>query len=333
MTRQRTRRWTAVIAIALIALTPASPSYAAEPSCDLTLSPSEIMSVGTSCRLAAATVISVAEDLDVTVPEPGLAASVEVLRTHDSTAPSMATVYRAADDQLALQIDDKPVVGSAATVAALTRILAKHPEAAGTTRTEASPLAAAPAWCGSTYMYSLHPGVWRNGLYPWLYNSRTQPNTGALSAIQFGFKFITDDTSDCGSAQSIAAAEYRGASTRYTWGARDNGNVIGWAGFDQGVLATSYWWVDGAGYKVEADTAFNNRHTDWFTGLSGTVPSNRYDVISVATHEAGHIFGLNHTNWDTQVMWPSIGRGVNKRVKRSGDLTGMAVKYCGAHCT
>jgi hypothetical protein len=327
MTRQRTRRWTAVIAIALFVLTPANPSSAAQPSCDPTLSPGEVMSVGTSCRLAAGTVIRVAQDLDVAVPEPGLVASAEVLRTHHSTAPSMASVYRAADDQLALQIDEAPALGSAAAAAVLNRILTTHPEAT-------SPIAAVPAWCGSTYMYHFHPGLWRGGLYPWLYNSRTQPNTGALSAIQFGFKFITDDSSDCGSAQSIASADYRGPTTRYTWATRDNGNVIGWAGFDQNVLARSWWWVDpSTGYKVEADTAFNNRHTDWFTGLSGTVPANRYDLISVATHEAGHIFGLAHTNWDTQVMWPTIGRGVNKRVKRSGDLTGMAVKYCGAHCT
>jgi hypothetical protein len=333
MTRQRTRRWTTVIAIALFAFTPATPSFAAKPSCDRTLLPSEIMSVGTSCRLAAGTVVSVAKDLDVAVPEPGLVASVEVLRAHHSTAPSMATVYRAADDQLALQIDEEPVLGPAATAAALNRILTRHPEATGATGTEAPTLAAVPPWCGSTYMYSLHAGVWRNGVYPWLYNSRTQPNTGALSAIQFGFKFITDDTSDCGSAQSIAAADYRGPSTRYTWGTRDFGNVIGWAGFDQHVLAHFWSWTDPSGYKVEGDVAFNNRRTNWFTGLSGTVPSNRTDLISVATHEAGHIFGLNHANWDTQVMWASLGQGVNKRVKRSGDLTGIAVKYCGAHCT
>jgi hypothetical protein len=244
----------------------------------------------------------------------------------------MATVYRTADDQLALQIDDQPVFGNAAPAAALNDILTKSPEATATTGTRTFPLAA-PAWCGATYMYHFHTGVWRGGHYPWTYNPRTQPNTGALSAIQYGFKFITDSTSDCGSAQNIATAEYRGTTTRYNWLERDNGNVVGWAGFGPGVLATAYWYFDGAGYRVEGDIAFNNRRTDWFTGLSGTVPSNRYDLISVATHEAGHIYGLAHTNWDTQVMWPSLGSGVNKRIKRSGDLAGMAVKYCGAHCT
>jgi hypothetical protein len=278
--------------------------------------------------LAAATVIRVAQDLDVAVPEAGVIASAEVLRTHHSTAPSTASVYRAADDQLALQIDGEPVVGSAATAAALNRILAKHPEATGTTRTQASPLAAAPAWCGATSFYDVHAGRWPGGLYPWTYNSRTQPDSGALQAIQFGFQFITADSSACGSAPTSATHDYRGSTTRYTWGTRDNGNVVGWAGFDPGILARTYWWVDSSNNKLEADTAYNNRLANWFTGLSGTVPSTRYDLISVATHEAGHTFGLDDYNANsTPVMYGYISQGVNKRVKRSGDLTGMAVMY------
>lgn len=329
MTRQRTRSWTAGIAITLIALTPASPSYAAKPSCDSTLSPTEIMSVGTSCRLAAATVISVAQDLDVVVPEPGVVASVEVLRTHQSTAPSTATVYRAADDQLALQIDEEPVLGSAATVAALDRIRANRPEVTGTTRTQASQVAAVPAWCGEGWYYQTYTGVWRYpSQYAWTYSTRTEPDAGALSAIQYGFKFITDDSSDCGSAPTYATASYRGTTTRYTWGTRDNGNVVGWAGFDQEVLAKAYRWHDSSGYMLEGDIAFNNRRSDWFTGLSGTVPSSRFDLISVATHEAGHIFGLDHyTYHSSQVMYTSLGAGVNKRIKRSGDLRGIAFNY------
>src|SRR5690349_8843590 len=79
MIRQGTRRRAVVIAIALITLSPASPAFATEPSCGSTLSPSEITSAGISCRLAATTVIEVAEDLDVTVPERGVVASVEIL--------------------------------------------------------------------------------------------------------------------------------------------------------------------------------------------------------------------------------------------------------------
>lgn len=107
----------------------------------------------------------------------------------------------------------------------------------------------------------------------------------------------------------------------------DSYNVVGWAGYGSTPLAMAYWWTDSSGYKIESDIGFNNRITNWSTSLAGTVPSNRYDVISVATHEAGHVFGLNHYSHSTQVMNPSIGMGSNMRVKRSGDLMGIAVKY------
>ncbi|MFC7550953.1 matrixin family metalloprotease [Plantactinospora sp. GCM10030261] len=330
MTRKDTRRWAAVTTIALIALTPASPSNAAQPTCGSTLSPSEITSVGSSCKLAAATVVSVAPGLDVVVPEPGVAATAAVLRTQQSTAPSLATVYRTSDDKLALRIDDEPAVGSAPAAAALDRIRAKRPEATGTTG--ARPLAAAaaaPAWCGETWHWQAGNGVWRYpSQYPWTYNPHGQPAADALSAIQYGFKFITDDSSSCGSAPTYASASYRGTTTRYTWGTRDNGNVAGWAGFDLNILARAYTWTDHAGYRLEGDIAFNNRRSDWFTGLGGTIPTDRIDLISVATHEAGHIFGLNHFEGaSSQVMSPTFSQGENRRTKRSGDLRGINYLY------
>ncbi|MEV6810549.1 matrixin family metalloprotease [Micromonospora sp. NPDC051296] len=255
-------------------------------------------------------------------------ATVQLLRTHGSTSPSAASVYRAADGQLALQIDEEPALGSAATAGALNRILAKSPEPAGATKTQASGLAAAPAYCGTSTEYAFSGGIWANSVFPWTYNSRSQPASDALQAIQFGFRFITDTSSACGTYYTFASSDYRGSTTRYTWGTRDNGNVVGWAGFDPGILGATYSWVDSSGFRVEVDIAFNNRVTNWFTGLSGTVPAGRYDLISVATHEAGHGFGLAHYhNSSYPVMHPTLGTGVNKRVKRSGDLTGMGVLY------
>jgi hypothetical protein len=323
MTSTRNRRRAVVFAVALITLTPTSPAFAVEPLCESALSPREITSVGISCRLAASTVVNVAQDLDVTVPEPGVVASVEVFRAEPSAAPSTVSLYRAADDQLALVIDEEPVLGSEATAATLRRILAARPERPDA---QAGPRAAAPSWCGSTSDHTLHTGVWRDGVYPWIYNSRTQPDSRALEAIQYGFKFITDDSSACGSHATGATHDYRGSTTRYTWGERDNGNVVGWAGFGE-ALAVAYWWFDSSGYKLEGDIAFNNRITNWYTGLAGTPPSNRFDLISVATHEAGHIFGLSHAADPNQVMYYGVRQGANKRVKRSGDLYGMSLKY------
>ncbi|MFJ5544826.1 matrixin family metalloprotease [Micromonospora chalcea] len=342
MTQKEGRSRSVRTAIALtalmpaVALMPAAPSFAAENPCSSTLSPSEIKSVGISCRLTSDTVVRVAEGLEVAVPEPGMIASVQLLRAHGSTGPSAASVYRAADGQIALKVDEKPALGSAATTGVLKSILAKRPdpaakrhaEPAGAKQTQTSALAAVPSYCGSSYEYNFSGGVWYQSVFPWTYNSLSQPASDSLQAIQYGFKFITDTSSACGTYYTFASADYRGSTTRYTWGTRDNGNVVGWAGFDTNILARTYSWVDGAGLRVEVDIAFNNRITNWFTGLSGTVPAGRFDLISVATHEAGHGFGLAHyTGSSYPVMAPTLGTGVNKRVKRSGDLTGMGTLY------
>ena len=223
---------------------------------------------------------------------------------------------------MALQIDEKAALGNAAPTAALRSIGTRKPAKA-----KAKVQAAAPSYCGSTSNYNLHTGEWLGAEYPWIYNSNTQPNSGALQAIQYGFKFITDDSSACGSYPTQATADYRGSTTRYTWGDRDNGNTVGWAGFGPGTLAMAYWWNDSAGYKLEGDIAFNNRVTNWYTGLAGTPPTNQYDLISVATHEAGHIFGLDHNANRNQVMYSSFAQGENRRIKRLGDLMGMYLKY------
>jgi hypothetical protein len=207
------------------------------------------------------------------------------------------------------------------------RIQGKQRQVEATTSEAQAAALAVPAWCGVASHYAFLDGVWSGGEYRWTYNSRSQPGTGALDAITFGLKFITDDSSACGTNATSATHNYRGTTTRYTWGVRDNGNVVGWAGFGPSTLGVTYSWVDGNGLKLESDIAFNNRITNWFTGLSGTVPSNSFDLISVASHEAGHVFVLANYADSIQVMNPSLGPGVNRRVKRSGDLTGMALLY------
>lgn len=306
---------------ALTLTTPATGHTAPRASCGTQLSPAQIDAVGTSCALEPHTVIRVGPDLRVRVPERGVVASAARLSAGPSTGPTEVSVYRSSDDRLAVRIDDNLTRGDRTTAAKLADIVDRE------VPTPSAARVAAPSWCGSAGYYSLHNGRWSGSQYRWLYNSRTQPNTASLTAITYGFKFITDDSSGCGTNVSTATHSYRGTTTKYTWGDRDNYNVVGWAGYDPNTLAMAYWWTDSSGYKIEADIGFNNRITNWNTGLGGTVPSNRYDVISVATHEAGHVFGLDHYSHSTQVMNPSIGMGSNKRVKRLGDLAGMAAKY------
>lgn len=317
----------------LMGITPAAGQAAPLSSCSPQLSPGQIGTVGHSCKLAPNSTVRVGGDLIVQVPARDTVASVAVLSTGKNNQPSELSVFRSKTDRLSIQIDQQPVRGDKAAAAVLNRALrTREPE--GSESVELKELGP----CGSPTYYTSSFGVWPGGVYRWSYNSKTQPNSGALEAIQYGFKFITDDSSNCGTAPTDATHSYRGASTKYTWGARDTYNTVGWAGFGPTTLGVTYsYWDTSTGYRVEADIAFNNRNKNWSTSLAGSVPSGRYDVISVATHEAGHAFGLSHFGTkgneptlpfvENQVMYPSIGTGVNKRLKRSGDLAGMAAKY------
>lgn len=314
--------------VALATLMPAA-STVAQPKklCTTRLTVSQVADVGASCRLAPNSVVTLAGELQIAVPGPGITANVSALRTRPSTGPTQLSVYRSSTDQVVVQVDDEPFLGSPSGVAEWQKSTAAGTATVVSPRT-AQVAAAAPSWCGSVGQFRTHPGRWPNAKYSWTYNSRTQPDSGALDAIFLGFKFITDNASACSSSYPTAATHsYRGSTTRYTWGTQDNGNVVGWAGFGLDTLALAYWWTDGS-VKLEADVAFNNRITNWSTSPAGTVPSNRYDVISVATHEAGHVFGLEHVDsLPKQVMYPSFATGENRRVKRMGDLGGMWAMY------
>lgn len=128
-------------------------------------------------------------DLQVRVPHRGIVASAAILTTATDNEPTEVSVFRSAEDRLAIRVDGRQSRGDAAAASQLTRIVTReHP-------TRSEPREAAPTWYGSTCYYSLHNGRWSGSQYRWLYNSDTQPDSGALSAITYGFKFITDDSS------------------------------------------------------------------------------------------------------------------------------------------
>lgn len=96
-------------------------------------------------------------------------------------------------------------------------------------------------------------------------------------------------------------------------------------------LAITYtWrWSDGL---VESDMILNSR-VSWFQAASegdGCYESvARYDVQNIATHEAGHVYGLDHPagdRFETMYAYGYSGETL-KRSPANGDLAGVASLY------
>jgi hypothetical protein len=80
-----------------------------------------------------------------------------------------------------------------------------------------------------------------------------------------------------------------------------------------------------AGQIMEVDIAFNPQES--FTTNETTV-SDRTDLQSVATHEIGHLLGLDHTTLLSSTMFPTISEGVNyPKVLSTDDMIGVSTIY------
>jgi hypothetical protein len=80
-----------------------------------------------------------------------------------------------------------------------------------------------------------------------------------------------------------------------------------------------------AGQIMEVDIAFNPQEP--FTTDETTV-SDRADLQSVATHEIGHLLGLDHTTLLSSTMFPIISEGVNyAKALSTDDMIGVSTIY------
>ncbi len=75
-----------------------------------------------------------------------------------------------------------------------------------------------------------------------------------------------------------------------------------------GTDATTGTVIEFAGQVIDADIMFN---PDVSFSLSSTTPSDRFDLESVATHEVGHLLGLDHSNILSSAMFPTILAGIS----------------------
>jgi Matrixin/IPT/TIG domain len=102
-----------------------------------------------------------------------------------------------------------------------------------------------------------------------------------------------------------------------------------------GIVALTPTWFSGGGSIVDSDVLFNGKGFQFTTsGAPG-----RFDVQDVATHELGHLLGLDHSGWAGASMYPYVDPTILLHRSLSQDeLHGMrqcypAQEYASAHGT
>lgn len=92
------------------------------------------------------------------------------------------------------------------------------------------------------------------------------------------------------------------------------------------VIATTYTWWDSTGKMTDGDMVFWDASQKFFTGTSGC--SGGVYIEDVATHEFGHMLGLNHSTATDATMYPSVTQCAQTgRTLASDDIAGIQSLY------
>lgn len=145
--------------------------------------------------------------------------------------------------------------------------------------------------------------------------------SAAEAAIQVG--------ANAWSTQSGASIEllYLGRVSDTTT-ANDGRNVLLFRNVSNGsTIASTYSWTSN-GVLVDADTVYWDGGFTFFTGTSGCTGSNAAYIEDIATHEFGHLLGLNHSTVTDATMYPSYSTcSQSLRTLASDDINGIRSLY------
>jgi hypothetical protein len=180
---------------------------------------------------------------------------------------------------------------------------------------------------------------WRAGTISYFVRNEGVPNVSASAfrdAVERGFQTWN--------AVETAEADFQFAGfTNLRPFDVDDVNTIGFRNrpdLERVLASTGFTYIVSTGELVEADIFFNSRF-QWTTAAAGE--AGRFDVQSIATHEAGHFLGLGHSALGETVrqgsgrrviaaeavMFPiafSAG-GTNERTLRADDIAGVSDIY------
>ncbi|MFJ4694907.1 matrixin family metalloprotease [Streptomyces sp. NPDC088766] len=261
----------------------------------------------------------------VTVPEPGMTVSVDAL-TEDGSLHGF-TLAVAADGTVSYDLTDTGAHAAAPDHA--------HAGAGAPGRARAACADDAYATADhkeyDTYEWFLGDGALPANLAP----------DDARRAFEGAIGTITAGRNDCGLGDAVTAkARFLSRTANEADIDRDahcmprDGMSVWDAGdLSAGVVATTCSWsraVSGGPDELrEADVRFNIGDHAFTDRLTDTC-SRTYDVRSVATHEAGHVFGLAHVGrgHESQTMFTnSFACSTTARTLGRGDVLGLRALY------
>lgn len=194
--------------------------------------------------------------------------------------------------------------------------------------------------------------VWNKTL-KWYYNQSTVSRAGlngpaTLDAIRGGNSNMTTGVNNCGYPENnfgsyiggVPLGAYQGTTSLYanidanaecTSNFPDGQNTVSWGPFNSAeadtLALTCFEYDTGSdNFAIEADTYFGSNR-GLVTSFS-PLCTDSYDLESVATHEWGHAYGLDHeTSGPDEVMYEYTTACALRRHLGQGDYEGMANLY------
>ena len=252
----------------------------------------------------------------IAVPEPGTRVSVDSL-TADGPGHGFSVTV-AADGTVSYAYDDD-------------------------TRPKARKRDDAPARCAdATYATADRKAY---GPYRWFIGGGRQPGDLPRHQVRLAFEeaiaTIIGGRNACGYDDRIKARARFVSATGHRAGidreahctARDGMSVWDAGDLSSDAVATTCSWSrpvpGGPDRLLEADVRFNT-HDFTFTGNPAAGCNRAYDIRSVATHEAGHVFGLAHAGagHENLTMYAnSFACSTTARTLGKGDVLGLRSLY------
>ncbi|QQD76154.1 matrixin family metalloprotease [Curtobacterium sp. YC1] len=317
----------------------AAPAQAATAGVGTSCAPGtlSVQALASGCTTTSGTVVT-PDGRTFAIPAPG-----ESVMASSSSAPGArelpdVVVANNGSAGVAVRVDEE-WSGSAPAVE---QERAEHsaPATSGAAASAASSAAAAAPAATTAASTKCTSAAWEPTGYrwastvKWYYNESGQKSTYAKKALRKGANAWTGTISACDrTVTSTASNTYLRLATQKPnltdqgGCSRNNGyNVMGWGKLPSGVLGVTCVWFDGNGTAREADQRYA---TGFRWSSTETCSGSRFDTQVVATHEWGHLYGLDHVQTGTgQVMEPSGGYcQLSSRTLGRGDMTGIDSLY------
>jgi hypothetical protein len=173
-------------------------------------------------------------------------------------------------------------------------------------------MGAVPASACSDGAYDLFSASW-NKMFKWRFNVSSTPSglnqDDTTGELRDAVTNITHADNDCGLSDKVSAtSNYEGSTTKSanvgtdsSCKSSDGTSVVAFGDLLSTDLGITCWWSSG-GHIQEADFKLNKIEFTWTIDI-GTKCAVKYVIEDVATHEFGHVFGLDSVS---EILHPAL---------------------------